>query len=390
VPTHTPQPTRAPSSLWLGEYYANPDLGGNPALVRSDAAIAFNWQEGSPAPEVGADSFSVRWTKREWFETAVYAFYATMDDGMRVYVDDQLIIDEWSDRAAREVTARRQMSAGVHEVRVEYYERGHLAVARLWWAEEHSFVGWRGRYFADRELLGNPAMVRDDRVVSFDWGLGSPGENLPEDQFSVVWTRDMRLADGLYRFRVLVDDGMRLWVDGVLLIDDWRDGSLRELIAERTLAGTAPHFFQVEYYDNLFDARIELNWERIGEPAYPYWKAEYFDNQDLSGDPALVLDERAISHDWGNGSPAPSLPVDHFSARWTRQFKLVPGRYRFRFKVDDGLRFYVDDELKIDQWHPAWGETYDVEVDLPEDPDLRIEYYEGGGGAKMEFSYEKL
>ena len=118
--------------------------------------------------------------------------------------------------------------------------------------------------------------------------------------------------------------------------------------------------------------------------------AEYFDNQDLSGDPALVLDERSISHDWGNGSPAPSLPEDHFSVRWTRQLKLVPGRYRFRFKVDDGLRFYVDDELKIDQWHPAWGETYEVEVELPEDPEFRIEYYEDGGGAKMEFSYEKL
>ena len=112
APTLTLQPTGVPSSLWRGEYYANPDLGGNPALVRSDVAVAFDWQEGSPAPELGADSFSVRWTKREWFESAVYTFYATMDDGMRVYVDGDLIIDEWRDRAVREVTARREMSAG--------------------------------------------------------------------------------------------------------------------------------------------------------------------------------------------------------------------------------------------------------------------------------------
>jgi hypothetical protein len=388
--TSVPQPTGAPPSRWHGEYFANPDLGGVPAMTRLDAAVAFDWQEEAPAPELAADNFSVRWTRRAWFESATYTFYATMDDGMRVYVDDELIIDEWHDLAVREVTASRLMSTGVHEVRVEYYERGHRAVAHLWWAQEHSFVGWRGYYYADRELLGNPVMVRDDRVVSFDWGLGSPGEDMPKDEFSVVWTREMRLADGKYRFRALVDDGMRLWVDGVLVIDGWRDGSLRELTAERTLAGTAPHFFQVEYYDSQFDARIELDWERIGDPAYPYWKAEYFDNQDLSGDAALVFDERSISHNWGNGSPAPGLPVDHFSARWTRQFNLVPGRYRFRFKVDDGLRFYVDDELKIDQWHPAWGETYEVEVELPEDPEFRIEYFEDGGGAKMEFSYERL
>ena len=140
--------------MWHGEYYANPDLGGRPAVVRQDAEVAFDWQEESPDAELPADNFSVRWTKRAWFEDALYTFYATMDDGMRVYVDDELLIDEWRDRAAREVTASRHMSAGAHEVRVEYYERGHMALARLWWAEEHSFVGWQGLYFGDPEPAG--------------------------------------------------------------------------------------------------------------------------------------------------------------------------------------------------------------------------------------------
>jgi hypothetical protein len=213
---------------------------------------------------------------------------------------------------------------------------------------------------------------------------------MPADQFSVRWTRAVRLADGLYRFRVLVDDGMRLWVDGALVIDEWRDGSLREVTAERTLAGAGPHVFWVEYYDNQFDARIEVGWERIGDPTYPYWKAEYYENKDLAGSPALVLDERSISHDWGNGAPAPSLPTDYFSVRWTRVREFTPGRYRFHFKVDDGVRFYVDDELLINEWHNAWGETYQVDVDLPSNPELKIEFYEDGGGAEIEFSYEKL
>jgi hypothetical protein len=376
--------------MWHGEYYANPDLGGRPVVARQDPEVAFDWQEEAPVPELPANNFSVRWTKRAWFEDALYSFYATMDDGMRVYVDDELLIDEWRDQPAREVQARRHMSAGVHAVRVEYYERGHRALARLWWAQEHSFVGWQGFYFGDPDLLGNPLMVRDDPRVNFDWQLGSPGEGVPEDQFSVRWTRAMRLADGVYRFRVLVDDGMRLWVDGQLVIDAWYDHSLHELTAERTLAGTGPHVFEVEYYDNAFDARIELSWERIGEPAYPYWKAEYFENQDLAGEPVLVVDERSISHDWGNGSPAPSLPADHFSVRWTREKEFDPGRYRFRFRVDDGIRFYVDDELLLDEWHNAWGETYAVEVDLPANPELKVEYYEDGGGAELEFRWEKI
>jgi hypothetical protein len=121
----------------------------------------------------------------------------------------------------------------------------------------------------------------------------------------------------------------------------------------------------------------------------PYWKAEYYENKDLAGDAVLVLDERSINHNWGDGAPAPSLPADFYSVRWTRVKAFDPGRYRFHFKVDDGIRSYVDGELLIDEWHNDWGEAYEVDVDLPSNPELKIEYYEDGGGAKIEFGYEK-
>jgi hypothetical protein len=390
VPTLVPLPTEESPTAWHGEYYANPDLGGRPAMVRQDSEVAFDWQEESPDSAIPADNFSVRWTKQAWFEEALYTFYANIDDGMRLYVDDELLIDEWRDAAAREVTASRHMSAGAHTVRVEYYERGHVALARLWWAEDHSFVNWQGRYYADPDLEGNPVMVRDDPRLIYNWGLGSPGEGVPEDRFSVRWTRAMRLVAGEYRFRILVDDGARLWVDERLLIDAWYDHELHELVTTHTLAGVGPHFFQVDYYDSQFDARIDVSWERIGDPVYPYWKAEYFENQDLAGDAVLIRDERTLQHDWGDGSPAPSLPADHFSARWTRVKAFEPGRYRFTFEVDDGIRFYVDGELVLDEWHNAWEQTHTVEVDLPANPELTIEYYEDGGGAKITFEYERL
>ena len=57
--------------------------------------------------------------------------------------------------------------------------------------------------------------------------------------------------------------------------------------------------------------------------------------------------------------------------------------------MDDGIRFYVDGDLLLDEWHNAWGKTYEVDVDLPSKPELKIEYYEDGGRAELEFSYEK-
>ena len=78
---------------------------------------------------------------------------------------------------------------------------------------------------------------------------------------------------------------MRLWVDGQQIIDAWYDHSFHELTADHVVGGTGPHTIVVEYYDNAFEARIHVSWERRGDPSYPHWKGEYYGNRDLSGEP---------------------------------------------------------------------------------------------------------
>ena len=146
----------------------------------------------------------------------------------------------------------------------------------------------------------------------------------------------------------------------------------------------------LEYYDNTFEARIYLDWARLGEPAYTHWKGEYFDNVDLAGDPALVRNDRSLDFNWSLGAPAPSLPADGFSVRWTRDKEFDPGRYRLLFQADDGFRFWVDDELVLDEWHSAREKTYSVEIELSWKPRLKVEFYEDAGDAKIQFWWEKL
>jgi hypothetical protein len=393
TPTQVVAPTATPIAAvvgWHGEYYDNPDLWGNPALVRDDITLGFEWQEDAPAPELPADGFSVRWSQVATFEEGLYDFHATMDDGMRVYVDDELLIDEWRDKAEREVTANRYMSAGSHTLRVEYYERAHRALANLWWEKQGSYSGWKGIYWANRDLLGNPALIRDDPQVSFDWQMDGPGGEVPNDHFSARWTRAMTFEEGTYDFRVLVDDGARLWVDSELIVDAWYDHALHELSAQHVIAGVGEHTIKVEYYDSVFVATIDVSWESIGPPSYPYWKGEYFANSDLSGDPVLVRSDRSLNFDWEEEAPAPSLPADGFSVRWTREEEFDPGAYRFYFLVDDGVRFYVDDEQILDEWHQAWDETYEVDVDLSGEHDLKVELYEDTGDARIEFDWERI
>jgi hypothetical protein len=59
------------------------------------------------------------------------------------------------------------------------------------------------------------------------------------------------------------------------------------------------------------------------------WRAEYYDNPDLAGQPRLSLYEAQFGHDWGLGSPAPEIPIDHFSARFTRRCTLKKGLTSF-------------------------------------------------------------
>jgi hypothetical protein len=82
---------------------------------------------------VPSDNFSARWTGRFTFETGEYTFIGRSDDGIRVWVDGVLVVDAWRDQSYTEVRGARTMTAGEHEVKVEYYEHlGSAAVQVLW------------------------------------------------------------------------------------------------------------------------------------------------------------------------------------------------------------------------------------------------------------------
>jgi hypothetical protein len=252
---------------WRGQYYSNPWLGGSPILTRADAEIDFDWGTGSPAPGLPSDSFSVRWSRSIPFQAGRYRFTATSDDGIRVYVDGRPIVDEWHDHPVRSYTIDVDLAAGPHEVVVEYYERGGAAVARLAWAKVGGLGGWRGEYYANRWLSGSPALVRDDQGIDFDWGYGSPGWRIPNDNFSARWSRTVRLESGMYRFTTTTDDGVRLWVSNHLLIDKWVDQAARSHSGTIYLSGDVP--IVMEYYEHGGAALARLDWTRIDDEPPP-------------------------------------------------------------------------------------------------------------------------
>jgi hypothetical protein len=195
-----------------------------------------------------------------------------MDDGMRIWVDNELIIDAWYDSPRHTVRRDRYMSAGAHQLRVEYYEHGGGAVARLNWYQVSTpapspppvFSGWLGEYYNNISLSGTPALVRDDANVNFNWGLGSPAPNIvSRDNFSVRWAQSLDLPAGRYRFTVSHDDGLRLWAGGALLIDRWFDQAAATRQVEVEWAGGVMPV-QMEYYERSGLAQVNVSWARLG------------------------------------------------------------------------------------------------------------------------------
>ena len=393
----TPAPAAAAvnDTGWVGEYFTNMSLAGSPLLVRVDSAIDFNWGAGSPDPRIAPDRFSARWSRYVYMDAGRYQFTVEADDGVRLWVDGALVIDRWQDQPPTTYVAQRDLSAGTHSLRVEYYENLGGALIRFWSQKIDTAPGtsdWLGEYYNNMALAGLPVLTRHDAAISFNWGLGSPAPGVVSyDTFSVRWTRLVNFAAGQYRFTAQADDGVRVYLDDALIIDGWRDQQATTYMADRTLTA-GNHTLRVEYYENTGAAVIFFWWQPLTPaPTFPQWRGEYYTNPDLAGLPALVRNDPEINFHWGAGSPDPTIPANGFSVRWTRTMSFASGRYRFTLKVDDGVRLWVDGLLFVDEWHDGSNQVYNAGVPLSAgNHTVMVEYYERNGDAWIELSWSQV
>jgi fibronectin type 3 domain-containing protein len=249
---------------WVGQYYPNRTLSNSPTLTRCDTAIDFTWGAGRPDPSLPANSFSTRWTTTRTFQAGSYRFDLTTNDGMRVFVDGVKVMDAWQNRSAdASFSAPVTLTAGEHTVVVEYYENTGNATARFSWQGPN--VGcpastWVGEYFGNRTLSGAPTYRRCDAAVNFAWSGGSPMIGMPSNSFSVRWTTTREFAAGTYRFDAVTNDGMRVLVDGVTVLDAWRNHSVDTAYSATVPVAGGTRTVVVEYYENTNAATARLSW----------------------------------------------------------------------------------------------------------------------------------
>lgn len=125
--------------------------------------------------------------------------------------------------------------------------------------------GLFGEYFGSVNMTGL-RVTRTDPQVNFAWDTGSPHPSVGVDYFSVCWTGFVTpTQSGAHTIYVTADDGVRLWVDGVLLVNEWKNQAPTEYSATVTLAAGTAHPIRIDYYENAGGATMKLEWEGPGE-----------------------------------------------------------------------------------------------------------------------------
>ncbi len=269
--------------------------------------------------------------------------------------------------------------------------------------------GLQGDYFATSSLTGQ-VLSRIDATIDYDWGSGAPDMGLPADGFSVRWTGQVQPRfSGRYTFYTTTDDGVRLWIHGSLIIDDWNDHMATESSGTVDLVAGQKYDLKMEYYEAAQLASAQLAWsspcqareiipqsQLYSPPAACPTPAigtgsglvgQYFDNQDLTSLQVTRTDP-TISFVWPDGtSPDPAIAPGNYSALWTGQ---VQARYMgfttFYVASHGGARLFVNDALAFDDWtaHATTEDVATFATTAGQTYNLRLEYYEQSGGGQVQ------
>lgn len=260
---------------------------------------------------------------------------------------------------------------------------------------------WFGQYYNNAYLQAPPTYTQTDPAIAFNWGLGSPGNGINVDGFSIRWATDVYLTPGNYRFYAQADDNVRVTFNfNTTVIDTFANSAVGQLVSgDASVIAAGTYHIQVDYQELTDLAYVYVTFANLATnpnpPNFPVnpvtgtgsWVGYYYPNVNLAGDPAAILSVSSPNFNTGGNPPVPSMPATNWSARFTSVQTLTPGSYQATLNVDDGVRYYVNGALLLDRFGGATGQPQTVAFNVPaSQTTFQIDYVQFGGDAYLQYT----
>ena len=436
---------------WLVEYYNNKTLQGAPIeavtaeIIGTDFEVPLNvpeeiedlnydWGTGSALkfefhPYIDTDTlplkdnFSIRFTKLKRFKEGYYKFRLTGDDGIRLYVDDQLVINQWKLQSASTYTAQHYLTGGDHILRVEYYENGVSAEVNL----EIEAIEFNYSLFANDNLSGTPMETFTDTRTNIEWRHAPPViQSWKPGAFSMRSEGRLFFKGGSYQFHALHTGGCRIWIDNNMVLDDWT--GINNTGAPVDIS-EGQHNVKVEYKHldlvpamgsgSFYRAALHFGWSErfwltdfhhdpvrwdIREAGWPNPDSHYeaFRTLSLTGTRALTHKHLDLSSEPWNlhftkikeflDLLPSTLSSDFLSLHMRRRiFIAEDGYYNAKLECDDGHRLIINGKQVVEDHHLTGPDPRNQDIFLKAGyHEVAIEYANTKWGGRLRFNLEKV
>ncbi|HXI59794.1 MAG TPA: PA14 domain-containing protein, partial [Polyangia bacterium] len=287
------------------EWYRDPNLGYMVGLFADDT-VNFTDMAATGTARVGRyNDFSVRFSGQVFADASqTYTFYTMSDDGVRLWVNGALLVDNWTYHGPTENAGAIYLAGGQwYDIKMEYMQGGSGGIAQLSWsaptigkaivpsqklrpAAAANPAGLTTEWFGDRTLSALKTSFVDSTVDMPDVTQYSLGRLGTANDFSVRFSGQV-LADysQTYTFYTRSDDGVRLWVNNTLLIDNWTGHSATDNQASINLSSGQWYDIKMEYMQMSAGATIQLSWSAPSVPRaiIPAYKLRPYASNGLSG-----------------------------------------------------------------------------------------------------------
>ncbi|MGP7818557.1 PA14 domain-containing protein [Niallia sp. 01092] len=399
-----------PFGQWLAYYYPNTTISGLPkakTILNGNeyGNLSFDLGKGAPIAGIPADNYSAKFMTAMRLPAGKYVIDSFADDGVKIYVDDKLVVNRWTKGNSRQNKLvlnidNRSNETGdskkdVHWIRVEYLEKKGKSKLNFTIKPLTDFItssDWLGVSYPNNHLSGEGSIFNTNNI-RYNWGKGAGFSTTRKDGFSASFYKKISGFNDYFVYN-FADDGLRVKVDDQNLISRWKNSGGRLNSALIKNLSDEDHKVQIDYYENTGNATLAADVLPLGD-----WVAYYYNNKELTGHPSAVNsfstnNSMTLEQDFGFNGPANGIKNDMFSAKYVTAKRLEAGEYIVRGLSDDGMQVFIDGKPVINQWNDSEYREKATKVRIDDTNNdnihwIEVRYYDNTNEAKFKLSLTK-